>query len=200
MANFCHNCGSQLASDSRFCPSCGISLTKNIQETYTSTPAPIPQHNPNAAYTTATTSVKRKKKVPILIVIVSLVLILLGVQNMSLGIVGKTANAKITSARLDTRSYGSNLPDPNRYNIKYEFFVNGESYLGNTNQKFKYPITSTQTIQVRYLPNLPNINASAKDAKVTGGLILAGLGMLMFVLAITGKISVGGRKKVTGFS
>ncbi len=76
--------------------------------------------------------------------------------------------------------------------------MNGESYSGNTTQTFKHPIISTQTMKVRYLPYWLGINAAVRDAKVTGGLILVGLGVLLFVLGIKGEISFGGRNKLPG--
>jgi hypothetical protein len=187
MHNFCRNCGVQLVQSMRFCTSCGASVGREDKGSHLNTPAYVPHQS--------TVSVRRNKKMTIITVVISLLLILLGIQNMSLSVLGKTATAKITDARLDTRSYGRNQLEPNRYRLKYEFSVDGERYAGNTTRIFKHGLASTQTIRVRYLQFRPEINSAASDAKVTGGLIIAGLGLLLLVLGIKGKISFGGQKK-----
>jgi hypothetical protein len=194
MGNYCWNCGAQLVQGTRFCTSCGASLEQEVQNNQPHTPI-APTQYPAPNYSAAVPPVRRKKKVSVILIVVSLLLILLGVQNMSLSIIGKTAAARITKATHDTRSYGNKKPDPNRYRIHYEFFVNGERYTGSANQVFKQGIVSTQTIQVCYLHYWPGINATAKNSKVTGGLVLMGLGMLLLVMGIKGKISFGRRRK-----
>lgn len=190
MAKFCTNCGNPLETNARFCASCGAPSEEIRQDGVGRTPVSSPVQT-NKANNSATPPVRNKKKISVILIIAALLVILFGIQSMALNIIGKTTTATVIKATLDTRTYGgNNMPDPNRYNVIYEFSVDGERHTGNANHIFKTGVRSTQTVRVLYMPFMPGINAVEGDTKITGGLIMTGLGVLLLVLSIKGKVRV----------
>lgn len=189
MSNFCINCGEKRESNARFCAACGATFEQAGVESKSVAPGPSLQQTSEVRQS-RTTPAKGKKKMSVILIIVAFLIIAFGIQSMSLNIIGKTTTATITKATQDRRTYdGSNIPNPNRFNIIYEFYANGEKYIGNGNHIFKMGIKSTQTIRVVYMPFFPKINALEEDTKIAGGLLMTGIGILLLVLAIKGKSS-----------
>ena len=166
MSNYCKNCNVQITPGMKFCKSCGAACNEPAK--------------PGA-----------NRKIKVIVIVVAVLLILLSIQNMSLNIAGKSVPASIISVRQDTRSNDSSVSVPDRYIVKYEFFVDGKSYIGESTLTFKYGVISEQTIKVLYMPFWPGINSASDSTKIAGSLVLAGLGALLLILGIKGKITFG---------
>lgn len=192
---YCRNCGAKLEDNTRFCTSCGVMRQQGVPPSeFYDTPE---KHSPQGDLATfPADEMPQRKKRPVIAIVISILVILLGLQSMWLSIVGKTAAASVTNVNQDQRSYGQSMPDSNRYRIQYVFSVNDNQYSGSASMIFKNGVSSTQNIQVRYLPFYPAINSPADDTKIMGGLLLTGLGTLLLVLGIKGKINIGGRKRM----
>jgi hypothetical protein len=186
---YCKYCGTKLEHNARFCTSCGAQRQQDAvpPEGY-GAPVNLPPQR-GAAPASAAASPSRKKR-SVIAILVAILVILAGFQFMSLGIVGKTATASVTSVRQDRQSYGETSPNPNRYRVQYAFSVGEESYEGSASLIFKQGVSSTQTIQVRYLPYYPAINAPADQTKIMGGLLLTGFGAFLLVMAVQGKAGI----------
>jgi hypothetical protein len=167
---YCKHCGTRFEEHARFCTSCGAK-----------------QQNTTAVSAAALPS---RKKRSIIAILVAILVILAGLQFMLLSIVGKTTTASVTSVRQDRESYGETSPNPNRHRIQYAFSVGGESYGGSASLIFKQGVSTTQTIQVRYLPYYPSINAPADKSNMLGGLFLTGFGSFLLVMGIQGKADI----------
>lgn len=191
---YCRNCGAKIENNARFCTSCGAKRQQGVppSELYVA-PEKISSQGDPVTFTAIETS--QRKKRPVIAIVVSILVILLGLQTMSLSMVGKTTSAAVTSTIQDRKSYGQNMPDPNRYRVQYAFSVNGEQYSGSASMIFKNGVSSEQNIQVRYLPYYPAINSPANETKILGGLILTGLGTILLFLGVMGKITIGGRNR-----
>jgi len=181
MAKFCTGCGNQLEAQDKFCTKCGKKTISNTPENL----SVYPLHHANRQMQ----PVKHGKITftKIIAIIAGFLIILLGVQSMTLNILGKDATATIISARQSSRTDDSGVTDPRMFDITYEFSVQGTRYTGSSTQLFKYGLTQNQTITVRYLPQRPSINKAKADTKTTTGILFIGLGILVMFFGIMGK-------------
>lgn len=188
---YCKNCRARLEENTRFCTSCGTERQQGAAPSGTyGSPVSLPSQRGTASASTAWPK-KSKRRGKVFAITVSILLILLGVQSMSLNMVGKTTDAAITDARQDRRKYGVGTPDPRRFRIDYAFSVDGESYAGSARLILKHGVRENQKIRVRYLPYYPAINAPAENTKILGGMLLTGLGTFLLVLGVKGKVTTG---------
>ncbi|HZJ77855.1 MAG TPA: zinc ribbon domain-containing protein [Clostridia bacterium] len=199
MNKFCTQCGSKINCNQRFCSSCGVvvgqtSKTEMISEQQT-------QNNPPSTVGQSENKQRTSKNILMLLlpVLIAFVLVLIGVRGILLNVIGEDVTAVITSHTRAKNPNDSRNPDPREFDVIYEFYVEGEKYSGKTTQIFKNGIKSTQTIPVRYMPNWPKINKARADTKITGGLLLIGLGGMLFVSVILGNKKSFRRKKVYNY-
>ena len=183
--NFCRNCGKPLTPGTRFCMNCGTPI--DVQSPQSSS---FPVSQP----VMQTRSAVRIKPVWIGIAI-GLLLILFGIRMPLAMLFGEQTSARVTSVsrRIDRSS------DQMEYNfdINYQFLTNGGktvsgSYtISNVYNQSKLP-SEGSVIQVKYVPALTFVNVPvAQDRFGIGSLILIGLGILLIVLGISGKLTVG---------
>ncbi len=206
---FCWNCGIKMGGDANFCPECGAQQESNqypsssqMQYEYQSVHQMEEQYQPANQrghlddYKEYKDSKRKKSKKPIFIFLVGLLLIAISINNLALNVIGRETTARVESAVRDTRTYGSNLPEPNRYQIIYSFYVNGEKYTGSGTGDFIYGIRSDQTVRIRYLPMYPRINGTVQETNIIGNIILFFLGWILMVGSIKKRIPIGRKHEI----
>lgn len=133
---------------------------------------------------------KRKNKlIPrILITILGIAIILMGVSQIILGVVGKSAPAVITSIRREGGERADGKPGRYTYSIGYTFTITDGSKIDGFSKKISDSVylkpDGTSIVRVRYLPDFPYINAMEQDTGLGAGqitLIIAGIFLIYFM-------------------
>ncbi len=119
---------------------------------------------------------------------VAIILVLLGIGSAALTVVGSTTTAEVTDyeqVMFDNNDDSSR--NPNRYKLEYQFSVNGERFTGSVTRVFPGGSHMRQTLQVRYLPFWPQVNAEDGGMAGPAGLIMIGIGVVLLVLGVKNK-------------
>ena len=148
---FCRNCGTRISDGTNFCASCGAR---------TETQAAAPQPKVSVALDATERRPHKKGPISALLISVAVILILLGIGQVTLGVVGSTATAQVTGYEQQyIINNDESTKNPSRYKLKYQFSVNGERYTGSVTRVFPGGSHMRQTLSVRYLPFWPHVNA-----------------------------------------
>ena len=133
---------------------------------------------------------KRKNKfIPrILITILGIAIILMGISQVILGVVGKSAPAVITSIRREGGERADGKPGRYTYSIGYTFTIPDGSKIDGFSKKISDSVylkpDGTSIVKVRYFPDFPHINAMEQDTGLGAGqitLIIAGSFLIYFM-------------------
>ena len=131
----------------------------------------------------------RKRVIPrILITLLGIGLIFMGASEIALGFAGKSTSAIITDIRREGGERTDGKSGRYTYNISYTFtHPNGKKISGFTKRigvSVYQKANGTSTVQVRYFPAFPYINAMKQDTGLGAGqvvLMIAG-GFLIFTM------------------
>ena len=128
---------------------------------------------------------KNSRNMRIILFGVGTLLVLLGLREVALGAIGKSAHATVTQVE---RAVGQqDDPMDHNYQVSYRFSVNGRDYTGHFGLKKVYNAATLPSIgapvTVRYVPAAPAINGGP-DAGPLGGLVLGALGLLLVFLGV----------------
>lgn len=121
---------------------------------------------------------------------IAVIIIMIGFGHIALTVAGKTVTAQVTGYE---QRYIINNDDstrnPSRYQLDYQFAVNGERYTGSVTRVFEGGSHMRQTISVSYLPFWPHVNAEDSGGLSLVGPIVTGAGILLLVFEIKRKRS-----------
>lgn len=191
---YCANCGNQINENARFCASCGAAVRRE-----TAPPAPVPTPGPVTGWSSAGKKRRKKGIMDVLLIPVATILILMGTGYSGLMIIGKTTATDITGYEQRTIiNNDDSTRDPRRYEVYYEFAVNGERYGGSVTRIFEGGSHMRKTIQIRYLPFWPHVNAEDSAASGLAGPVMVGLGVLLLVSGVGIKARKWGKERPAG--
>ncbi len=178
MPMFCRHCGTKNPAQAGFCSGCGAKA--GAQK---GAPQPIPAPKRPSERQTL-----KNKLMDLLIIPVAVILILLGIGQLALGVAGSTATAQVTGYEQKYILHNDeSTRNSSRYKLEYQFSVNGERYTGSVTRVFPGGSHMRQTIPVRYLPFWPHVNAEDGETAGLAGPVMAGLGVLLLVVAVKRK-------------
>ena len=177
---FCPNCGNPINEHARFCASCGAAqgLGDFVRPpAAVSAPArPRPQKP------------LKGRIMDYMLIPVAIILILMGIGAMGLSVIGRTTTAQVTGCeQVLLLNNDDSTRNPSRYKLEYAFFAGGERYTGSVTRVFEGGSHTRSTIQVRYLPFWPHVNAEDGKASGFAGPAMAGVGVLLLAVGIREK-------------
>lgn len=184
---FCNNCGKQNDERALFCKNCGFSIKSTGRE--------------NFDVSTSGSFKLKKQRISFGVLILSLLLATFAFSQMGLLIVGSTTIADVYE--YEQRIYiggGDSTRDPTRYEVFYEFYVDGKRFTGSTMMNFPYGITVTsegmpENVTVRYISVMPHINSPDGEIDILPFTILLLLSGLLLFIGLRGKVQIGYAKK-----
>jgi hypothetical protein len=175
---FCKHCGIKLLTGAGFCSSCGA-------KTEAGEAVPAPQ---TLSPRTVAQPPRKHKFVDLLMIPVAIILVLFGIGNTALTVVGSTTTAKVTDyEQVMFVNNDNSSRNPSRYKLEYQFSVNGERFTGSVTRVFSGGSHMRQTLQVRYLPFWPHVNAEYGGMPGPAGLIMIGVGVVALVFWVKKK-------------
>ena len=187
---FCLNCGNAVDENTRFCASCGAA-----QRREDSVPPPA-SAVPVSSRPTAPRKSLKDRIMDSLLIPVGVILLLMGVGYMTLSVVGKTTTAQVTGyEQMLILNDDDSTRNPSRYRLEYELTVNGKRYDGSVTRIFENGSHMRTTIQVRYFPFWPHVNAEDRDVNPVGPVTL-GVGVLTLAVGVRKKRRNKNRKVV----
>ena len=120
-----------------------------------------------------------------LMLITATILILLGIGQIALTVVGRTATGYITNYEKQLLlNNDDSTRNPSRYKVDYQFAVDGKRFTGSVTKIYERGIPAksdgtAQNISVRYLPIWPHVNAEDSNKESVAGPIMLIVGVLM---------------------
>lgn len=187
MSKFCENCGTQLNPDVKFCASCGAAQRRedSIPPPASVPAAPVSNRLPAASRPPVPRKPLKDRIMDLLTIPIAIILILMGIASMGLTVAGKTTTAQVTGhEQVLLINNDDSTRNPSRYKLEYEFTVNTERYTGSVTRVFPGGSHMRSTIQVRYLPFWPHVNAEDNASAGLAGPVMAGVGALMLVFGM----------------
>ncbi len=186
---FCPNCGNPINEHARFCASCGAA-----RRWEDSVPPPAP------AVPASTRPAPRKtlkdRFMDNMLIPVAIILLLMGVGYMALSVVGRTTTAEVTGIeQVLLINNDDSTRNPSRYKLEYTFSVGGEQYTGSVTRVFEGGSHMRSTIEVRYLPFWPHVNAEDGGSAGFAGPVMVGVGVLVLVLGIREKSRLRNKRR-----
>lgn len=124
-----------------------------------------------------------------LLLLTAIVLTLLGIGQIALTVVGRTATGYITKYEQQLLlNNDDSTRNPSRYKVDYQFATNGKRYTGSVTKIYERGIPAksdgtAQNISVRYLPIWPHVNAEDSGKQTLSGPVMLMVGVLLFVYA-----------------
>lgn len=119
---------------------------------------------------------------------VGVILLLMGFGYMTLSVVGKTTTAQVTGyEQMVVLNNDDSTRDSSRYKLEYEFAAGGKRYTGSVTRIFEGASYMRSTIQIRYLPFWPHVNAENSGTVGLAGPVMLGVGVVVLVLGIKEK-------------
>ena len=174
---FCPNCGNPINEHARFCAFCGAGREGSVA------PPAVPASARPAPRKTLKDRIMENMLIP-----VAIILLLMGAGHMALSVVGRAATAQVTGyEQVLFINNDDSTRNPSRYRLEYTFSVGKEQYTGSVTRVFPGGSHMRSTIQVRYLPFWPHVNA--EDGKTAGiaGPVMAGAGVVVLVFGVKKK-------------
>lgn len=157
---FCENCGKTISDSSDFCQYCGHKVNKTVEYSAFNNDMPINMDSSRPMKKKKREKTSKPVAFPmrILFVVLTVVLVYFAVSNTAIYLLGQRTTATITSK---TR-YGKrekSLKNDYRWNVSYEFSVDGVKYTGTTYISGTRNGVSTKNLYACYLPMMPKINS-----------------------------------------
>lgn len=176
---FCVNCGNEINKNARFCTACGAALqtqTQPVAAAPVQAPAPVILQNAPGK------KPRKKGLMDLLMIPVAIIILLMGTGYMALMLAGGTVTAQVNGyEQVLILNNDVSTRNPSRYKLEYQFAVNGERYDGSVTRVFEKGSHLQKTLQVRYLPFWPHVNAEDGTGMVLAGPVMIGVGILLLV-------------------
>ncbi len=202
-ARFCGNCGRPLAFGARFCETCGAAVEQNAsppapgitpaQPVYPSSPSYQPPYGAAPAPAAPVRRARRFNIASLIAILAGVMMLFFALRFPLLSILGSETSALVT----DTRQVVNSSSDRMDYNYKiyYSFQSKDGKQIQSTYQMNKvYNVSKLpridSTIQVLYLPQLPQVNMpKTQPPSILATLGAGALGVVLIVLSIRGNLS-----------